>query len=124
MHNVRGTIGHDPAATAAAEGRDLFPVTTKQASREKFFAARHAAFQDAAAAGERIALADEVITSRATLTDADQTAGFVVEWVNPQGQDRWCGKASGGISAEQVVRLITTLSRNGVATTFTVTRTR
>ncbi len=62
-----------------------------------------------------------------TFTDIDAeraAAGFLVEWVNPQGRERFCGKASGGISAESVVSLLGTLSRNGVANIFTVTRTR
>lgn len=49
MHAVRGTIGYDPVATARAEGRDLYPTSTKQESRERFFAERAEAFKDAKA---------------------------------------------------------------------------
>lgn len=47
MHAVRGTIGHDPEATARAEGRAYNP-TTKQLSRERFFADRAETFSEAA----------------------------------------------------------------------------
>lgn len=47
---------------------------------------------------------------------------YIVEWVNPQGHDRWLGRVSGGISAESVVSLIDLLVRNEHASTFTVTK--
>lgn len=54
--------------------------------------------------------------------NGDQPGRFLVEWVNPSGHERFCGKASGGISPEQVGRLIGALVRGGRATVFNVTR--
>lgn len=50
-----------------------------------------------------------------------ETAKFVVRWKNAEGQRRWCGLASGGISGEQVVRLLRNLGDRGI-TFFDVER--
>lgn len=119
MHAVHGTIGHDPAATAAAEGRDLYAPTSKQESRERWFEARRAAFAQAAghlgrkytSDGNQGVVKFNQAPPRPSLGEERK---FVARWTNAKGQAWRCGIASGGLSPEATVKLLAILFRNGV----------
>lgn len=137
MHAVRGTIGYDPntpdpAAKRASRDRhfgierlgdEQLDVPSPDEQAVTFLSGAEVDAVDAAveADPETLAVVHDVVVGGEVVETIELPGRFLVEWKNSKGQPRYCGKVSGGLSPEGVIRLWGVLTRSGV-TVITVTR--